>query len=108
MASSYQIVGSAIDKDYMFDKKQTNSFQRSISNFIKYRSTASIMDYNTLFTEEESATYGKINTYVNDYMGQMIPKMIKNGLSVWDEYCTKLTKYGPDKVTKIYQNIVED
>ena len=39
-----------------------------------------------------------------------IPQFISGKLDLngkdWDNYCTMLNKYGPEKVTAIYQNIL--
>ena len=63
------------------------------------------------FTSDEAATYSKVYANVDTYMAQNIPKFITGALNVngadWDNYCKMLTKYSPDKVTKIYQRIFE-
>ncbi len=60
-----------------------------------------------LFTAEESSTFSKVHANVDTYMSTTIPKFINgksdlNG-SDWTDYKKMLKKYGPQKVTDIYQ-----
>lgn len=106
MACAYQLVNNPEEGIYVdtgLDKVSTDA-QRIWST---WESTAYILDYNDLFTPEESASYSKINTYVNDYMGQAVPEMIKNGMNGWEDYCNKLNKYDPGRITEIYQNYMK-
>ena len=62
------------------------------------------------FTVDESAAYAKVYANVDTYMSTNIPKFIMGDLDIendedWDDYCTMLNKYGPDKVTKIYERL---
>jgi hypothetical protein len=40
-------------------------------------------------------------------MGVEIPRLIKNGLSGWDLYVSKVNKYGPARVSQAYQEILD-
>lgn len=62
------------------------------------------------FTVEESASYSKVYANVDTFMATNVPKFISGALDIdneddWDDYCTMLGKYGPDKVSKIYQRL---
>ena len=62
------------------------------------------------FTVDESAAYAKVYANVDTFMSTNIPKFIMGTLDIeseedWGDYCTMLNKYGPDKVTKIYQRL---
>ena len=106
MASSLFLQGNEKD-GYLLDRGYGIIGQRTLVAWMKYEGTATIMNYNSLMTPEDSAVYNKTNTYLNDHMGQTVPGMIKEGLGSWDDYCAKLNKYGPDKVTEIYQSYIE-
>ena len=62
------------------------------------------------FSSEESSRYSKVYANVDTYMSSNIPQFISGKLDLngkdWDNYCTMLNKYGPEKVTAIYQNIL--
>ena len=93
--------------DYELDLGQSFVTAHSRAQWSVYTNRAYMLDYNTLFTNEEAAKYSKTNTYVVDYMGQSVPGMIKGGLGTWDGYCSKLLKYDPDSVTAIYQRVID-
>ena len=62
------------------------------------------------FSADESAAYAKVYANIDTYMSTNIPKFIMGTLDIeseedWGDYCTMLNKYGPDKVTKIYQRL---
>jgi len=62
------------------------------------------------FSVDESAAYTKVYANVDTFMSTNIPKFIMGTLDIeseqdWSDYCTMLNKYGPDKVTKIYQRL---
>ena len=62
------------------------------------------------FSVDESAAYSKVYANVDTFMSTNIPKFIMGTLDIeseedWGDYCTMLNKYGPDKVTKIYQRL---
>ncbi len=63
------------------------------------------------FSTDESAMYSKVKANVDTYMSMNVPKFIKGELDVngedWENYCTMLNKYSPDKVTKVYQNLFD-
>lgn len=89
---------------YTFDRGYSGVKQHAIEQWGLYAGTAAIRDYNGLLTPEDMAAYNKTRNYVNDHMSQTVPSLIKNGLDGWDDYCAKLEKYGPGKVTDIYQS----
>lgn len=94
------------DKGYIVDMGFDNILNHAVGEWTRYKSTGYIQDYNTIMSDKDSDTYNKIETYVNDYMAQVIPEMIKKGLNNWDDYVTTLNKYGPDQVTDIYQELI--
>ncbi len=62
------------------------------------------------FTTEESNAYNKVHANVDTFMSTNIPKFINGSLDIhneedWDDYCTMLNKYSPEKVTKVFQRI---
>jgi len=76
--------------------------------WITFTNTGSTMDYNARLTEEETDTYNKINNTINDYMAQTVPKLIKEGLSDWDDYVSKIDSYDPEPMCEIYQKYVDE
>lgn len=95
------------EKGYGFDRGYSKNTQRAVDAWLAYESTAQVLDYSVLMSEEESAINSKVGTYIEDYMSMSVPALIKNGLSDWDNYCTKLNKYGPEKITAIYQSLFD-
>lgn len=85
----------------------TSVTQHALNNWKKYKNTGSLLDYLPLMNDQESAQAAKLQTYINDWMEQSIPDLIKNGLDGWDTYVKKLNKYGPQKLTKIYQDVLD-
>lgn len=62
------------------------------------------------FTTEESNAYNKVHANVDTYMSTNIPKFINGSLDInseedWGDYCTMLNKYGPEKITKVFQRL---
>ena len=76
--------------------------------WITFTNTGSTMDYNARLSEEETDTYNKINNTINDYMAQTVPKLIKEGLSGWDDYVSKIDSYDPEPMCEIYQKYVDE
>ncbi len=107
MLGCVEMTGSGPNLDYTIDKGLAKVTQHAYDQWTIYTSTAGVMDYDDLLSEEDSKTLGKINTYVNDYMSQALPGLIKDGLGDWDTYVKKIDKYGPDKVTAIYQKTLD-
>jgi hypothetical protein len=64
------------------------------------------------FTADESAAYAKVYANVDTYMSTNIPKFIMGTLDIendedWEDFCIMLNKYGPDKITKVYQRLFQ-
>ena len=62
------------------------------------------------FTTEESNAYSKVHANIDTFMSVNIPKFINGSLDIdndkdWEDYCTMVNKYAPEKVTKIYQRL---
>lgn len=102
-----QIEGN-IDLGYTLGKGFSNNVTNAITQWTKYTDSGFLYSYTPLMDDTQSATYSKIFTYVTDYMNQALPQMIKQGVGSWDDYVKKLEKYGPTKVTDIYQDIMDD
>lgn len=65
------------------------------------------------FTVEESNTYNKIYANIDTYMSSQIPQFITGKLNIdddqaWNDYCKMLKKYGPDKVTAMYDALFSE
>jgi hypothetical protein len=62
------------------------------------------------FTADESAAYAKVYANLDTHMSTNIPKFIMGTLDIeneedWEDYCIMLNKYGPDKISKVYQRL---
>ena len=105
--TAYLALNGNAGTDYEIDRGVSAVTAHAYEQWGKYINRAYMLNFNILFTNEEAARYSKTNTYVVDYMGQSVPGMIKNGLSGWDGYCTRLMKYDPNSVTQIYQRVID-
>lgn len=74
----------------------------------RYANTGYILNYNPLLDDEASGLLAKTDTYVNDLMGVAIPALIKDGMGGWDTFVTKVNKYGPGRVTNVYQELFDE
>lgn len=106
LATGLSINGNK-DWGYVLDNGFARVTEDAIDAWTVYTSTGTILDYAKLLTDEENSLYSKTSTYLNDYMGQAVPEMIKNGLDGWDTYCKKLSKYNPDAVAEVFQKYVD-
>ena len=62
------------------------------------------------FSTDESNQYNKTYANVDTYMSGQIPQFINGKLdidsdSAWGDYCKMLKKYGPSKVTDLYEKL---
>jgi hypothetical protein len=73
----------------------------------RYGNPGYIFDYNKIMDEDQSSLHAKTNTHINDAMAIEVPALIKEGLSGWNVFVTKINKYGPSRVTDVYQSIFE-
>lgn len=106
LAASLYLQGNP-EEGYILDRGYDKVNEHAITLWSKYEASSAIRDYIGLLTPEETAAYNKTHNYLLDHMGQAIPNLIKTGLDGWDDYCTKLAKYGPDKVTQIFQGHIK-
>ena len=105
IATKLQLVD---DVDYYLDTLRSPMVERSKDLWRKYDNSGQVLDYNGLFDEEQSALYSRLYTYMTDVMGVEVPKLIKNGLEDWDIYVSKIQKYGPERMTSVYQEILDE
>lgn len=62
---------------------------------------------------EDSNTYNKIYANLDTYMSSQLPQFITGKLDIhsdadWDGYCRMLKKYGPDRVTALYDALFSE
>lgn len=107
MVAGIEMTGAGADLDYTLDRGNSKVVEHGLQQFTLYTSTANLMNYRDQFTAEENNTYSEINTSVNDYMAQNVPAMVKDGLDGWDAYVEGVNKLGAEKMTKIYQEIMD-
>jgi hypothetical protein len=93
--------------EYDLDLGYPSVVERAFAEWAAYQSTGSLIQYVEFLNDNEAQTYNKTNTYINDYMSQAVPQMIKGGLGDWDSYVKKLAKFAPEKVSVIFQQYVD-
>jgi hypothetical protein len=93
--------------EYELDLGYSKVVDRAITEWATYKSTGSLINYVEFLNDTESQTYNKTNNYINDYMAQAVPQMIKGGLGDWDSYVKKLAKFAPEKVSEIFSKYVD-
>jgi hypothetical protein len=86
-----------------YSKVVTEAYER----WSRYSNTGYILDYDTFFNDEQSSLFAKTRTHINTSLSIEVPKLIKEGLSGWDVYVGKVNKYGPSRVTEIYQDALD-
>ena len=62
------------------------------------------------FSTEESNAYNKVHANLDTFMSTNLPKFINGSLDIdndedWEDYCTMLNKYSPEKITKVFQRL---
>jgi len=94
------------------NRSYTTYARQAMSEWDYYKNTAwpdKALD--AQFTTDESATYNKVFANIDTYLASNLPKFITGSLDLngkdWDDFCTMLNKYGPGKVTTIYQRLFE-
>lgn len=108
LAVGMQMTGAGPDLDYIFvDEGKTQVQRQSEQLYTRYTNTASLLDFDSSMTAEESNRYSEVNTAVNDYMAQKVPTLIKEGLDGWDQYVSGVNNLGVQDVTDIYQDVVD-
>lgn len=91
LAVGLRLVPSSPDNDYIIDGHKASVNQEAESFWAMYENTASLMNYSSRYTSEETDENGTINTELMDYTAQHLPALIKSGdLSGWDEYVSGL------------------
>ncbi len=89
----------------------TNYAQAAMAEWDYYLNTAYIDNsLSDQFTTDESAMYSKIYANIDTYMATNVPKFISGSLDIdddqdWSDFCTMVNKYGPEKITAVYDRI---
>ncbi len=89
------------------DMRGSKVVQDAYKVWAQYLNTGSVLDYTSLLSSEESDEYNKVGTYVDDYVKQNLPKVIKEGMDNWDGYVDGLEALDPDSVTGYLQKYVD-
>ena len=82
--------------------------QRTQKEWMTYKNTAGILDYDDLLNEEQSKAYNKVSNQLNDKVSVELPKFIKgtyNMTTDFETFAKTVNKMGPEKVTKIFQEL---
>ena len=95
--------GVGSDLNYTLDKGYSDVVADAIAQWGVYVSTANVSDYTSQMSSEDNKAYADVNTQLEDYIGQTIPKLITEGLDGWDEYVAKIDSYNVDSVSEIYE-----
>ena len=103
-----EMTGAGADLDYTLVRGNTMIVDKSVQEWTRYTSTGSVIDYNSLMTEEENAEYSSLFTPLNEYMSQNVPTLIKEGLGGWDEFVDDIQNtYHDADLVAIYQAIFD-
>ena len=108
MVVGIELTGAGANIDYVFDKGETQVQQRATEQWTRYTNTAGLLDYNGQFTAEQNDVYAEVTQAVTDYMYQTLPNLIKNGLDGWDAYVEGVNALGPERLTEVYQDVMDD
>ena len=93
------MTGTGDDLDYDKSTNESEVYQACREEYGAYESTGNVISYATKLTDEENELAGDIYTPLKDYMNQVIPRMIKNGVdSEWDEYVETVNSYDTESV----------
>ena len=108
MLAGMEMTGAGVDLDYTLVRGNSMVVDKAVEEWTRYTSTADVMDYNPLMTEEENAEYSSLYTPLNQYMEQTVPTLIKEGLGGWDEFVSRLENtYHSDDLVAIYQAVLD-
>ncbi len=91
--------------DVVIDSGNKKVVTDAYEQFNKYLNTGGTMDYQKLFSADESATYGEINTAVTDYVNQNLPQVVKGTMS-WADYKKGLDAIDTNSAVEIFQKYV--
>ena len=104
LTARLQLTGTGDDLDYDIDNGESEVYQACREAYGSYDSTGNVISYATKLTDDENEQAGDVYTPLKDYMNQVIPRMIKNGVdSEWDEYVKTVDSYDTKSVCEIYQ-----
>jgi hypothetical protein len=100
----YSLVSnSAFDKGY----------QSSLDRWTQYKNTGWLSgSFTGQLSADDSKTYTKVNTNVVEFLTKNVPSFIKGTKNPfsdedWNAFVNALNKYGPDKVTVIFQKLAD-
>jgi hypothetical protein len=88
-------------------------YARSMDRLIQYKNTGWLSgSFTGQLSVDDSKTYSKINTNVTEFMTKNVPAFIQglkdpNSEDDWNAFVNALNKYGPDKVTSIFQALAD-
>ena len=109
LTARLQLTGTGDDLDYDIDNGESEVYQACREAYGSYDSTGNVISYATKLTDDENEQAGDVYTPLKDYMNQVIPRMIKNGVdSEWDEYVKTVDSYDTKSVCEIYQKYVDE
>ena len=109
LTARLQLTGTGDDPDYDIDNGESEVYQACREAYGSYDSTGNVISYATKLTDDENEQAGDVYTPLKDYMNQVIPRMIKNGVdSEWDEYVKTVDSYDTKSVCEIYQKYVDE
>ena len=95
------------------DKSQTETYKHNTNEWIIYDNTGYLYpSFTGQLSPEDSKTVSKINTNVDEFAAKNIPSFIQGTRDPyndedWNAYMKALSKYNPQKVVEIYQNLID-
>ena len=89
------------------------TYRHNMAEWLAYTNTGYLSgSFQHQLSAEDTKTYSKIETNVNEFMGKSIPSFIKGEKDPykdddWNSYVKALSKYAPDTNTKLYQDLLD-
>lgn len=88
-------------------------YNRNVARLVQYQDTGTLQNsFINLLADEDYATYNKINTNLTEFLTRNVSPFIKGDKDPfsdddWNAFVNALNKYGPDKVTVMFQAIAD-
>ncbi len=102
-----------LDAGSQKDVSSTATYRHNLDQWIRYANTGRFSaDFNNLLAAEDQSAISKTQNKVREFMNKNIPNFIRGGKDPysdedWTAFVKALSKYQPDAVTAIYQQLLD-
>ena len=110
-ANGTRLIG--LERTALTDLGNEEVRQHNIDQWTKYKSTGTLgKSFENQLSIEDAATVSKINTNAYEFLTKNVPNFIRGSKDPykdddWNSYLKAISKYCPDTVTQIYQNLYD-